>query len=210
MATINLRIKKQSRMFYFIGPFNLSRSAFTVVNLNLLEEESLTNLKDSLEGEIIESDVSLNEAVILLGFSGNGPSMFKQISDLQDEIEVAATTASYTAVDIQARDNLLPLGDGASVHCEDVGDGTWEEYTVVNGAFQLISSEASNMKTWLFTQSTAEDTWNITHPFGSNPTSILILDADGNDIEGDISYKDSDNLDISFTEAITGTAQLSK
>ena len=210
MATINLRIKKQSRMFYFIGPFNLNRSAFTVVNLDLLEDESLTNIKDSLEGEIIESDVPLGEAIILLGFSGNGPSMLKQISDLQSEVEGAVATGSYTAVDIQARDNLLPLGNGASVHCEDVGDGTWAEYTVVNGAFQLISSQKGNVKTWLFTQPTAETTWNISHPLGANPTSILILDGEGGDIEGDVSYTDSGNLVISFTEAIAGTAQLSK
>lgn len=57
------------------------------------------------------------------------------------------------------------------------------------------------------TQVVASNVWIINHPMNKKP-SVMCEDTFGNDIEGEIDYVDANNLTVTFSEPIAGTAQL--
>lgn len=62
-------------------------------------------------------------------------------------------------------------------------------------------------KNFVYTQSSAAATWNITHNLNKYP-SVSIVDSGGNMVTGDIQYIDLNNVTLSFTSAFTGKAYL--
>lgn len=58
-----------------------------------------------------------------------------------------------------------------------------------------------------FTQATPELMWSINHAMGKNP-SVMLRDLDGNMLDGFVEYTDSNNITITFTEAVAGVAEL--
>jgi hypothetical protein len=49
--------------------------------------------------------------------------------------------------------------------------------------------------------------WTITHNLGKNP-SVKVIDSGSNEVEGDISYTNSNELTITFSASISGHAYL--
>lgn len=62
-------------------------------------------------------------------------------------------------------------------------------------------------KTYVFTQTTAESTWNIAHNMAKYP-SVTIVDSGGSVVVGDVTYVDNNNLTIAFTSSFSGAAYL--
>ena len=59
-----------------------------------------------------------------------------------------------------------------------------------------------------YTPADARTTWYINHNLGYRP-SVLVLDNVGNEYFGQITYTDSNNLTLTFSQAVYGTAYLS-
>ncbi len=57
-------------------------------------------------------------------------------------------------------------------------------------------------------QISASNTWTIAHSLGFYP-SVTIFDSSAQEVEGAITHNDANNLTISFSATISGTAYLS-
>ena len=60
---------------------------------------------------------------------------------------------------------------------------------------------------YIYTQSTANDTWSISHNLGRYP-SVMVADTSGSVAVGTVTYIDSNNLTITFSAPFSGTAYL--
>ena len=70
-----------------------------------------------------------------------------------------------------------------------------------------VYPELSADKHFTFTQSTATDTWNITHNLGKFP-SVSVVDSGNTIVYGDIDYIDNNSLTITFSAAFGGKAYM--
>ena len=70
-----------------------------------------------------------------------------------------------------------------------------------------VYPELSADKHFTFTQSTATNTWNITHNLGKFP-SVSVVDSGNTVVYGDIDYIDNNSLTITFSAAFGGKAYM--
>ena len=70
-----------------------------------------------------------------------------------------------------------------------------------------VYPELSADKHFTFTQSTATDTWNITHNLGKFP-SVSVVDSGNTIVYGNIDYIDNNSLTITFSAAFGGKAYM--
>lgn len=59
---------------------------------------------------------------------------------------------------------------------------------------------------YMFEQETPSAHWEIAHSLGNQFPTVLCIDADGNNIFGDVTFVSEDVLTIDFSEALTGKA----
>ena len=62
--------------------------------------------------------------------------------------------------------------------------------------------------TFIHTQYSASNTWNITHNLGYNP-NVTVVDSAGSLIEGTIEYTNTNSIVLLFSASFAGTAYLS-
>ena len=70
-----------------------------------------------------------------------------------------------------------------------------------------VYPELSADKHFTFTQSTATNTWNITHNLGKFP-SVSVVDSGNTIVYGNIDYIDNNSLTITFSAAFSGKAYM--
>ena len=70
-----------------------------------------------------------------------------------------------------------------------------------------VYPELSADKHFTFTQSTATNTWNVTHNLGKFP-SVSVVDSGDTVVYGDIDYIDNNSLTITFSAAFGGKAYM--
>ena len=70
-----------------------------------------------------------------------------------------------------------------------------------------VYPELSADKHFTFTQSTATNTWNITHDLGKFP-SVSVVDSGNTIVYGNIDYIDNNSLTITFSAAFGGKAYM--
>lgn len=58
-------------------------------------------------------------------------------------------------------------------------------------------------------QQVASATWTIVHNLGFKPGGILIIDTNGDEVEGAIQHVDTSTTIITFSALVSGTATLS-
>lgn len=75
--------------------------------------------------------------------------------------------------------------------------GEWEEIEAIKGTD----------KNYLHTQTTASDTWVITHNLNKYP-SITVIDSTGAEVIGEIQYDSLNQVTITFAGAFKGFATL--
>ena len=151
-----------------------------------------------------------------LSNSGTPGSFLKTIVEVWDD-----TTADpynfYTTTVTRANDNLPcddPTGQG----------GTYDELTdtpdnKIGHALKLVRVNAAetdheyvdpgtlgNDLNYTHIQS-SNASWVIAHNLGKIP-SVTVIDGSGNQVHGDITYTDLNNLTITFNTAFAGTAYL--
>ena len=93
---------------------------------------------------------------------------------------------------------------------EKIGDlsqlETKEKSDLVS-AINEAASKSGGDKTYVFTQSTAAERWEINHNLGKFP-SVTIVDSGGNEVVGDVMYLTKNKLITSFTAPFSGKAYL--
>ena len=62
-------------------------------------------------------------------------------------------------------------------------------------------------KTFVYTQQTASNDWEIKHDLNKFP-SVTVIDSAGTKVQGEVTYTDSNNISITFSSAISGKAYL--
>jgi hypothetical protein len=75
-------------------------------------------------------------------------------------------------------------------------------------AIEAAGGTAGTGGAYTHTQTVPSTTWTITHNLGFNP-NVTIIDAALNNIEGDIQYNSINELSITFSVEVYGTAYLS-
>lgn len=83
------------------------------------------------------------------------------------------------------------------------------EYPLITNLEEMLDQLVliATRQTYVHTQSVASMTWTIAHNLGRRP-SVTIIDAAGDLSVARIAYTDLNNLTLTFSEAITGTAYL--
>ena len=107
-----------------------------------------------------------------------------------------------TAANWTAANPLLAQGElGVEVDTAKIKLGTGLDNWNSLGYFSATQS------TYTFVQSSASSTWTISHGLGRFP-SVTVVDTSNRQIEGDVTYTGDDNITISFSVALMGTAYL--
>lgn len=114
------------------------------------------------------------------------------------------TAANWTSADpILARGEV---GVEIDTNKMKIGTGTdsWTElpYTGID------SQEIVPLVSYSHTQGSSSTTWSIEHNLGFYP-SVTVFMSSGDTVEGSIEHQDVNNLTITFSVAISGTAYLS-
>ena len=85
--------------------------------------------------------------------------------------------------------------------------------TSVAGQNSLVYDSATSLwknkaTTYTHSQGVSSNSWTIAHNLGYKP-NVVLQDAGGATIEGELLYTDTNNLTVSFSQALTGVAYLS-
>ena len=104
-------------------------------------------------------------------------------------------TLAAGEVGVEIDTNKMKLG---------VGNVAWNDlpYTGVD------SEELIPLVSYTHTQGASSTTWSIAHNLGFYP-SVTVFLSSGDVVEGAISHADTNNLTITFSSAIAGSAYLS-
>lgn len=71
----------------------------------------------------------------------------------------------------------------------------------------LWVNQAQSPETFVFTQGSPSNTWNITHTLNKFP-SVSVVDSANNEVEGDVHFVDQNNITITFSSSFSGKAYL--
>lgn len=71
----------------------------------------------------------------------------------------------------------------------------------------LWVNQAQTPETFIFTQGSPSNTWNITHTLNKFP-SVSVVDSANNEVEGDVHFVDQNNITITFSSSFSGKAFL--
>jgi len=119
-----------------------------------------------------------------------------------DEILVFNPDQTYIS-DNGVKVNGVPLKTPFIDHThteDDISD--LDKYTT-----QEINNMFLQHNTFLFSQSTPQSVWSITHTLNKYP-SVTVIDSAGTQVEGTVTFIDTNTLIISFNAAFSGTATL--
>lgn len=118
---------------------------------------------------------------------------------LRNDTAANWTTANPTLargeVGVEIDTNKMKIGTGTA---------TWSDlpYTGID------SEEIVPLVSYTHTQGVSDDVWTIEHNLGFYP-SVSVFMSSGDIVEGAIEHQDVNNLTITFSVAISGTAYLS-
>lgn len=73
--------------------------------------------------------------------------------------------------------------------------------------FLLQLSAGDLDKNYVHNQPTASTTWNVQHGLSKKP-SVTVVDSGDNEVIGEVTYLDNNNINISFSAAFSGKAYL--
>ena len=79
---------------------------------------------------------------------------------------------------------------------------------IITSAFRgVLNFTPGSISEFVFEQSTPSDTWNIVHGLNYHP-NVVIVDIDGNLVNGNIKYLSNTTIQITFVLPFAGTAYL--
>jgi hypothetical protein len=62
---------------------------------------------------------------------------------------------------------------------------------------------------YMHDQSVPAATWTVVHNLGYNPAGIFVTDSSGSDVEGEVTYVNTNQLTLTFSAAFSGKAYVS-
>lgn len=74
-----------------------------------------------------------------------------------------------------------------------------------NGSWQTVGKGAGEDKTYVHSQDSASNTWNITHGLSKHP-SVTVIDSSNKVVIGEVEYIDKNNVKIYFENQFSGKA----
>lgn len=104
--------------------------------------------------------------------------------------------------------NSIPLARrkiGMAVYVEDVDTIYILKGGITNDCW--VSLESSQATTFVFTQASSSNRWEINHKLGKFP-SVTVVDSAGTTVIGDVQYIDNNNVVVEFSSPFTGKAYL--
>lgn len=105
--------------------------------------------------------------------------------------ESADPTLAQGEVGVETDTFLMKVGDGSTA---------WS-------SLQYVSVDKSQVS-YTHNQGATSNTWSIAHNLNYFPT-VQIFDSGSNLVEGAVSHTDANNIEITFSAAISGKAYLS-
>lgn len=157
---------------------------------NINDNLALSNY-DSLE--TLEQDLNYIRSVLkqIKGTSSYDSPLTQTLEQVAGALQASYIDANFTG-DTTAETPALS---------DDSNRVATTEY-VIDKVQELITSNQV-----VFTQSTASDTWTINHNLGRFPL-VTTLNDSGVVIVGDVTHVDVNNVTITFSEPLSGTAYL--
>lgn len=196
MATLPVKILKDEQKQPFI-PFT---------NIDGVYIDSETTLREVLETKLEAGDIKAGDNITL---AKNGNEITINASGGGSEVTLIdnlnTTTPGQGALDAR-QGNVLK-----SMIPNVVDDITSTSATAALSANQgyilnnLINEKQD--KNFYFTQTTASNTWVITHNLNKYP-SATIIDSAGTEVVGNITYNSLNQITITFSGAFKGSATL--
>lgn len=162
-------------------------------------EGALKELKDAIDNN---SSSSMNPIITgvsannLLTVAPDGSVVDSKICCTDIVTEAKVTEVVEETVEAKAVEVVLPVVE------EKV------EATVEQKVQEILPElELSGDKEYVYTQSTAVDTWEIEHSLNKMP-SVTVVDSANNVVCGDIQYLNPNKIRIKFSGAFSGKAYL--
>ena len=195
MATLPIKVLKDEQKQDFI-PFTYIDGVYV---------DSNTTLRDLLDDKLEASDIKAGNNITLvkdgneITINASGGSQVTLIDNLD------TTTPGQGALDARQGKVLKDMIPGV------VDDVTSTSTTAALSANQgyvlnnLINQKQD--KNFYFNQTTATDTWVITHNLNKYP-SVTVIDSAGTEVVGDIAYDSLNQITITFSGAFKGSATL--
>lgn len=195
MATLPIKVLKDEQKEPFI-PFT---------NIDGVYVDSQTTLRDILDEKLEADDLVAGDNISLvkdgneITINATGGSQVNLIDNLN------TTTAGQGALD--AHQGYVLKGMIPNV-IDDVTSTSSTAALSANQGYVLnnLITEKQD-KNFYFTQTTASNTWVITHNLNKYP-SATVLDSAGTEVVGDITYNSLNQITITFSGAFKGSATL--
>jgi hypothetical protein len=124
---------------------------------------------------------------------------------------VGSTLTEYWFKDGITDSDLIAKSGGGSISVEDSGTEIKSDADVINFTGNIKASLVSgvvNVTSDTFTHSNGTNTvWSITHNLGKYP-SVTVISSAGEEIFGELTFTNANAIQLTFSEAIAGTAYL--
>lgn len=196
MATLPVKILKDEQKQPFV-PFT---------NIDGVYIDSETTLKEVLETKLEAEDIKAGDNITLVK-NGN-------------EITINASGGGSEVTLVDNLDTTAPGQGALDAHQGNVLKGmipnVVDDITSTSATAALSANQGyilNNLinekqdKNFYFTQTTALDTWVITHNLNKYP-SATIIDSAGTEVVGNITYNSLNQITITFSGAFKGSATL--
>lgn len=195
MTSLPIKVLKDEQKQPFI-PFTVAEGVYV---------DSQTTLQDILDTKLEASDIKAGNNITLnkdgneITINASGGSQVNLIDNLTTD------TAGQGALDAHQGKVLKEMIPNV---IDDVTSTSTSAALSANQGYVLNSLiNQKQDKNFYFTQTTATDTWVITHNLGKYP-SVTVIDSAGTEVVGDINYDSLNQITITFSGAFKGSATL--
>lgn len=196
MATLPVKILKDEQKQPFI-PFT---------NIDGVYIDSETTLREVLEAKLEAKDIKAGDNITL---EKNGNEITINASGGGSEVTLIdnlnTTTPGQGALD--ARQGNVLKGMIPNVVDDVTSTSTTAALSANQGYILNNLINEKQDKNFYFTQTTASNTWVITHNLNKYP-SATIIDSAGTEVVGNITYNSLNQITITFSGAFKGSATL--
>ena len=124
---------------------------------------------------------------------------------------VGSTLTEYWFKDGITDSDLVVKSGGGSISVEDSGTEIKSDADTINFVGNVkaeLVSGVVNVSSDTFTHANGSNTtWNITHNLGKYP-SVTVISSTGDEIFGELTFTNTNAIQLTFSEAIAGTAYL--
>ena len=146
------------------------------------------------ETEVISSDSGDTETVDVAKLPPNAPLDFGTLN------KIATNLPALSTVPTEPNEGWVYLDDGSNTL-----SGNLALRIYWNGDWQAVGKGAGEDKTYIHSQDSASDTWDVTHGLNKKP-SVTVVDSAETVVLGDVEYVDNNEVKIYFDSQFSGKA----